>query len=118
METFEILIAYTALMTTLVGGLLAFLFYQYFPLKSKIEILWHDVYDNGSAGWITQSEERVEELDDRLGSIEDDNREVCREIRGLQFEISRLVDQLESAESMDEIDDVGFGSDPQSEESG
>ena len=84
-ELFEAIIAYTALMVTLGGGIFAFLLYQFFPLKSKVERLHDDVYGNGREGLLDVAEDERESLSERVKEFEDVQMQTREDTRELLY---------------------------------
>lgn len=72
--TAELLIAYTALVITVVGGVLAFLMYHFFPLMRDVDAMKDDLY-NG------------ENDDGHIGASEAGREDIRAEIKDLREEV-------------------------------
>jgi hypothetical protein len=98
-QAVEILIAYTALITTIMAGILGFFLKDYFPLKSKVNQLYHEVYDNGSEGLITHIEESHQEMHDEIEDVGSDVKDVKEYTR----QLSRSVEEQTDAKDLPRI---------------
>lgn len=103
----QVLVAYTALVTTIVGGILAFLFYQYFPLKSKVQQIYKDLYgSDGRPGLFSNVDDKHESLDERLDRIDEEHESLSDDIAEIRYYLKRIVEQLEENTDVTGLPDV------------
>jgi len=104
--TVELLIAYTAVIITIVGGVLVFLLYHFFPLKRDVEAMKDDLYNGGEAGHIRESQEAREEIRGDIQQMRGEVRESHEQVRMRLDDLVLYVDDLGTwmAESED-LDD-------------
>lgn len=60
MDMSMILLTYSSLVLTVIGGILSFILYHFVPMKAKVERIWNDLY--GKNGHIDEFEEDTESL--------------------------------------------------------
>jgi hypothetical protein len=67
-----ILLAYTSVVLTIVGGILAFMLYHFLPVKSKVDTMWRELYggDTGD-GHIDESSDEQDSLRQMLEEARD-----------------------------------------------
>lgn len=87
---FEILITYTALVLTIIGGILAYLFYHFLPMKLQVSSMHTELYGReGHEGGGVLAEwrrSRYEQLKER-----ETIREMVTDTRQRQIELSKEV---------------------------
>lgn len=98
----EALIAYTALITTVVAGILAFLFRDYFPIKSQLNQIHRDLYGNGSGeGLLTDVNREHDSLNDRLARIDQDHEQLAGDVKEIRFYLQMLCEELDEETDAD-----------------
>lgn len=88
MDLITILIAYTAVVLTVVGGILTFLLYHFLPVKSRTDTMWRDLYGNGGEG-------ELEEAGDERENMREMLREAQAEHRMQSAQMARMTEYLD-----------------------
>lgn len=98
----EALIAYTALITTVVAGILAFLLKEYFPVKSRVNRIYRDLYgDESGQGLLDDVDEEHDSLNDRLSRIDNDHEDLSEDVKEVRYYVRRICEELEEETDAD-----------------
>ena len=80
-ELTTILAAYTSIVLTIIGGIMAFMLYHFIPLKMRVSTMWHDLYDDDGRGHIQESDEERESIRDMLRNAQNQHEKIDRRTR-------------------------------------
>lgn len=100
-ETINILIAYTAVVVTIVGGIMGFMLYHFIPLKMKVSTMWHDLY--GERGHIEESEDERESMRAMLEKARDEHEDQSERLDDVVDFLCDLSEHIEE-ETPDDAD--------------
>jgi len=93
-----VLIAYTALVATVIGGIMTFLLVHFVPVKSRVQTLWREMYGaGGTTGHIEEAEEDVDSLRDKIDGIADDHREQQERLDEIEDYLEALSGRVSEA---------------------
>lgn len=99
----QILIAYTAIVLTVVGGILTFLLYHFMPLKNKVEIIWTELHGSNGSGHIDESQEARESIREIIETTQNNQQQLKYEIHDIRQYLVRLSRTLNRETEIDNV---------------
>lgn len=97
-----ILAAYSAIVLTIIGGILSFMMYHFVPMKMKVTTMWHDLYNGEGKGHIEESEDGRESMRSMLEDAQEQHERQGRRMNHLVRYLQDLSDHLADDEYHDD----------------
>lgn len=98
-----ILLAYSSLAATVIGGILAFILYHFVPMKSRVEVMYGELYGRGdSDGAVTKMAETHQTIRDML---EESKRQQRRQRKAIEDIIDYLHDLVNAMDDDEDLPD-------------
>lgn len=102
MDLATILAAYSAIVLTIIGGILTFILVHFVPMKSRVSTMWHDLYNGEGQGHIEESEDSRESMRDMLEDAQAQHERQGRRMNHLVHYLQDLSDHLADDEYHDD----------------
>ena len=100
----EVLIAYTAVVLTVIGGLVSFILVHFIPVKARVDQLWNDMYGHNSQdGFVAEREDDAESLREKTEKLSDDHERSYRRINDICRYLHRLSESIAEAEGVEDV---------------
>lgn len=95
MDIATVLLAYTSIVLTIIGGILTFMLAHFIPLKTKVETMWRDLYNGAGKGHIEESEHERESMREMLETAQDQHEEHGEVLEDVVTYLSDLGEHIE-----------------------
>lgn len=93
----NVLIAYTAVMATVISGIMAFMLYHFLPVKSRVDTMWRELYggDTGGGGALNDAEGERESMREMLDDAEGEHRRMSARLARVVAYLRDLSDHVD-----------------------
>lgn len=85
-----ILLAYSSLVATIIGGILAFILYHFVPMKARVETMYAELYGKGGKDGTVKQYKTIRDM------IEESRTQQRRQRRAIEDIIDYLHDLIEA----------------------